>query len=59
LRWIAFKALLLYPQDVVDKKNKDTFSCIFAFTKNIAVDKMWPKDFRLGLLLPSRSRGER
>jgi hypothetical protein len=58
LRWISFKAFPLYPQDVVDKKNKDTFSCIFAFTKNIAVDKMWPKGVGLGLLLPSRSKGD-
>jgi len=27
----------------VDWKKKPTFSCIFAFTKNTAIDKMCPK----------------
>jgi len=27
----------------VDKESKDTFSCIFAFTKNTPIGKMCPK----------------
>jgi hypothetical protein len=33
----------------VDKKSKDTFSCIFAFTKNIPIGKMCPKRDNSGI----------